>query len=102
MKIDLVETSDRTIAMMANFLHRQPAELQLADNLRKKWKMTAKDFEILEIWIEGPISASVRGYFQDVGADVSVAELQDEDVVSTIDTLVDLIWDNIPEENKTK
>jgi hypothetical protein len=102
MKITLAETSRRTIRMLADFLHRKPSELQLGQNLRKKWKMTDKDLEVLEIWIEGPISASLPGFFQDVQADAHVDELQDEDTVSTISSLVDYIWANLPDSSKAE
>jgi hypothetical protein len=55
-KIDKIEAARRTILLMADFLHREPRQLSLEDNLRKKWFMTDKDLEVLEIWIEGPIS----------------------------------------------
>src|ERR1035441_2441188 len=84
MKIDKVETGRRTILMMANFLHREPKEITMTDDLRQDWNMTDKDFEILEIWIEGPISTTVQGYFQDVQTDVRVSALQDPKVVSTV------------------
>lgn len=100
MKITRAQTSARTIKMLANFMHRKPAELHLADNLRTKWKLTPDDFEILELWIEQPISPSLPGYFQDVGADVTVADLQNAQKVPTIGTLVVLIWDSIPAANK--
>lgn len=87
--------------MMAHFLHRNPAELSMADNLRAKWRMRPKDFEVLEIWIEGPISASVKGFFQDAQTDVSVSELQNAKVVSTVESLARLIWNKTPMTNKT-
>lgn len=73
----------------------------MADNLRTKWKLRPKDFEVLEIWIEGPISASVKGFFQDAQTDVSVSELQNAKVVSTIESLAKLIWKKTPAANKT-
>jgi hypothetical protein len=62
--------------------------------------MTDKDFEVLEIWIEGPISPSMNGFFQDVQADVRVSDLQDPKVVSTVQSLAALIWKSIPASNK--
>jgi hypothetical protein len=100
MKIDRIETGRRTIRMMANFLHRPISSIEMAQDLRKDWDMTEGDFEVLEIWIEGPISQSLPGFFQDVGADVHRADLKDPDTVSTIGTLSDLIWTSIPEANQ--
>jgi len=82
--------------MMANFLHRKPKELSMSDDLRKDWNITDKDLEVLEIWIEGPISTSMKGFFQDVLADVRVTDLQDPKVVSTLKSLATLIWKCIP------
>jgi hypothetical protein len=100
MQIDRIDTSERTVKMMAHFLHRKPEDFALDDNLRQKWKMTDKDLEILEIWIEGPISPSMKGFFQDVAADVRVTDLQDPKTVSTLKTLISLIWKCIPSDNK--
>lgn len=100
MPIDRTDTAARTIRMLAHFLHRKPSAFTLADNLRQTWKMTDKDLEILEIWIEGPISASMKGFFQDVAADVKVQDLQDPQTVTTVRSLVTLIWKGIPADNK--
>jgi hypothetical protein len=100
MKINEVEAASRTILMMANFLHRDPSDIDLEDDLRTDWDMTERDFPILETWIEGPISRSIPGYFQDVLADVHELDLVNPQVVSTIDSLFDLIWANIPPANK--
>jgi hypothetical protein len=100
MKIDRSENTRRTIAMMANFLHQDPANIQLDQNLRKFWKMTDGDFDMLEGWIERPISRSLNGYFQDVMADVSLPDLRNPKL-NTIDDLEDLIWRRIPKENKS-
>jgi hypothetical protein len=86
--------------MMANFLHRKPNDINMSDNLRDDWKMSDKDFEILEIWIEGPISTSVKGFFQDVQTDVRVSDLQDPKTISTVESLAKLIWKCTPAENK--
>jgi hypothetical protein len=63
--------------------------------------MTNKDLEVLELWIEGPISASNSGFFQDVAADVRTADLQKPGVV-TVKDLADLIWRNIPAANRVR
>jgi hypothetical protein len=95
MTIDKSECTSRTLQMMADFLHREPAEILLKDRLRSDWSLNDKDLEVLEIWIEGPISASNPGFFQDVAADVRTADLQKDSVV-TIKDLAALIWKNIP------
>lgn len=86
--------------MLAHFLHRAPREIQLKDRLRSDWLLTAKDLEVLEIWIEGPISASVPGFFQDVNVDVRTSDLRKASVV-TVKDLASLIWNNLPKENRT-
>jgi hypothetical protein len=100
MKINKVETGSRTIVMLANFFHRKDDEIKMSDDLRQDWNMTDKDFEVLEIWIEGPITGAIKGYFQDVQADVRVSDLQDPKTVSTVQSLATLIWRCIPEANK--
>ena len=72
----------------------------MSDDLRQDWRMADNDFEVLEIWIEGPISPSVDGFFQDVQADVRVNDLQDPQIVGTVQSLATLIWNNIPAANK--
>ena len=101
MKIDKAECTLRTLQMVAHFLHRAPGEIKLKDRLRSDWSMTNKDLEVLEIWIEGPISASVPGFFQDVAADVRTADLQKPTVV-TVKDLSALIWRNIPASHRSK
>lgn len=86
--------------MLAHFLHRAPREIRLKDRLRSDWLLTAKDLEVLEIWIEGPISASVPGFFQDVNADVRASDLQKPSVV-TVKDLSALIWNNLPAAHRT-
>ncbi len=99
MKIDKSECVSRTLQMLAHFLHRQPKEISLKDRLRSDWSLTNKDLEVLEIWIEGPISASNPGFFQDVNADVRTAALQKSSLV-TVKDLSGLIWNNIPKANR--
>lgn len=103
MQIDITEASRRTLIMMAEFLHRLPSQVDLEDNLRKKWQMQDGDFPLLHIWIEGPITPPnppTAGYFEDVAARVKLADLQDPQTVSTISSLVKVIWAGIPDENK--
>ena len=82
--------------MVAHFVHRDAKEILMNQDLRKDLFLTDKDLEVLEIWIEGPISASVKGVFQDVQTDVSVLELQDPETISTVATLADYIWKKTP------
>ena len=100
MKITRIETGRRTVLMMAHFLHRDPREIDMAQNLRNDWRMTDRDFEVLELWIEGPISPSVPGFFQDAATDVRVADLQNRRVVATIESLARLIWKSTPASNR--
>ena len=103
MPIDITETSRRTILMVAEFVHRLPSQVDLSDDLRKKWKIQDGDFPVLRMWIEGPIAPPnppSPGYFQDVAARVSLADLQDPDTVNTVSSLVDVIWAGIPDSNK--
>lgn len=86
--------------MLANFLHCRPAEMKPNQDLRKDWKMTDTDLEVLEIWIEGPISRSMPGFFQDAMADVSPADLLNP-ALKTVKDLDSLIWDHVPPANKT-
>ena len=86
--------------MMAHFLHQSPKKISLSDHLRQDWKMTDKDLEILEIWIEGPISPSVTGFFQEVQTDVRVQDLQNPRIVSTVESLARLIWKSTPAKYK--
>ena len=75
--------------------------MQLSDDLRGDWNLTDKDFEVLELWIEGPISKSKKGFFQDANTDVRVSDLQNPKVVDTVESLAELIWKRTPDENKT-
>ena len=99
-KIDRIENASRTILMVADFLHREPTAINPDDKLREDWNMTNDDLEVLELWIEGPISRTVEGFFQDVAADVSVADLQNPKIVKTVSNLATLIWKSIPAANK--
>ena len=53
MKIDRVETGMRTLLMLGDFLHRDPAEINMTDDLRDRWHLTDRKFQVLELWIEG-------------------------------------------------
>ena len=97
-KIDREQLGDRTVSMMADFLHRDPVSIDLKENMRKDWNMTDRDFEILETWIEGPIDG-FPGFFQDVEADVTRKELLDPEL-KTGEQLAKLIWNRIPKEHK--
>lgn len=99
MKIDRVETGMRTLLMLGDFLHRDPAEINMTDDLRDRWHLTDRKFQVLELWIEGPIN-TLPGFFQDVQADVRVSDLQNPKTVSTVESLAELIWNNIPAQNQ--
>jgi hypothetical protein len=88
--------------MLADFAHCEPREVTLANDLRKDLRFTDKDLEVLEVWIEGPISKARRGYFQVFDTDVRVSDLVDPKKVKTVKSLLNLIWKSTPVENRVE
>lgn len=88
--------------MLADFLNEPPRAFRTSQKLKKDWDMTDDDLEVLERWIEGPISISkaVPGFFQDVGAQVTPADLKDAKKAGTVGLLSELIWQGIPHANR--
>lgn len=100
MKIDETDSGVRTLEMLRDYMFlAKNAKIGLKDELRKTLGFEDKDLMLLETWIEGPIGTTAPGYFHDVGADVSRADLLNPKL-KTVGDLMDLIWDHIPEEHK--
>lgn len=95
-----IELGQRTIKMLAHFLNLRVSEIKMKSRLRKDLGFNDADLEILEQWIEGPISRTVPGFFQDVGTDVRTSSLTDFKASATVMDLAELIWNDTPVANQ--
>lgn len=85
--------------MLAHFLNRRAGEIKMKLRLRKDLDFNDADLEILEQWIEGPISRTMPGFFQDVGTDVRGSRLIALNGTATVLDLAQLIWEGTPADN---